>query len=224
MMTRRLPSERPDAGASLMDVLGGVSVCGVSVCGPCGDAVGRAPDRRDLSAEIIQLGSCPAHREGPTEPWTGYDYNRFVELCRCCGAVPLRSGSRWSVWFCPTCRAEVDLLNSRLGRYIVPIGRHSLHGGRLLSAHQIADPIVVQDFLNSWAGVGDAMTRLGEWARIAVRSNVERITGQEDAVLPITEYCRQARDLIDPAERFREMCVHFAPPQDIDHTKEEIAS
>jgi len=41
--------------------------------------------------------------------WPRFDFNEHVHLCRCCRAVALDSGSRWSVWFCKPCKDRVRL-------------------------------------------------------------------------------------------------------------------
>ena len=58
--------------------------------------------------------------------WDGSDYNEHLHLCRCCRGVALRSGSRWSVWFCEPCVKRVRHFNNATGRVVIPIGRHSL--------------------------------------------------------------------------------------------------
>ena len=59
-------------------------------------------------------------REGePT--WKGYEFNEWIRLCDCCLAVPMRSGSRWSPFFCERCRPEIIAADQG-----IPIGRHSM--------------------------------------------------------------------------------------------------
>lgn len=192
----------------------------VSVCGACGDAVGSTPCHRHVHRVLVQTGSCPEHAGEHVKTWSGYDYNRFVELCQCCGVVPLHSGSRWSTWFCPVCRKEVDLLNARLGRYAVPIGRHSVHAGRLLTGPDLRDEVIIQDFMNTWNGAAAAMQALRAWSAIAVSKNVGAITGDPDAIVPLDAYHGLARERVDPADRFREMCVYFSRPGEAQRSRE----
>jgi hypothetical protein len=70
--------------------------------------------------------------------WPRHDFNEHLHLCECCRLVPLRSGSRWSVWFCDECKARVRDLNHVLGRYVIPIGRHSLMGGIAIAGAELA--------------------------------------------------------------------------------------
>jgi hypothetical protein len=66
----------------------------------------------------------------PADPkeWRS-DLTERAHLCGCCRLELLRSGSRWSVWFCDECKERVRELNARLGRYVIPIGRHSMMAG-----------------------------------------------------------------------------------------------
>jgi hypothetical protein len=200
----RLPQSADPRGRTIADIDRTV------VCGPCGDVVGPADDFYERGFTMVQTGSCPAHA-GPAEStWPSYDYNRFVELCRCCGRVPLRSGSRWSVWFCAECRDQVDLLNQRLGRYAIPIGRHSIHAGRLLSLEKAADPVTLHAFLEGMNAASEAMGVLEMWAHEVTRLNLRAIREESDSVVSIERYCLAARRYVDPSDRFREMCAWLA--------------
>ena len=200
----RIPQAADPGGRSLADIDRTV------VCGPCGDVVGSADDFYERGFTMVQTGPCPVHAAPAESTWPSYDYNRFVELCRCCGTVPLRSGSRWSVWFCPECREQVDLLNLRLGRYAIPIGRHSIHAGRLLTLEKAADPVILHAFLEGMNVVDEAMVVLGKWANEVIRLNLRAIREDSDSVVPIERYYLAARRYVDPTDRFREMCAWLA--------------
>jgi len=200
----RKPQAADPVGRSIADIDRTV------VCGPCGDVVGSADDFYERGFTMVQTGPCPVHAAPAESTWPSYDYNRFVELCRCCGTVPLRSGSRWSVWFCPECREQVDLLNLRLGRYAIPIGRHSIHAGRLLSIEKAAEPVALHAFLEGMNAASDAMGVLGKWAHEVIRLNLRAIREDDDSVVPINPYCLAARRYVDPSDRFREMCAWLA--------------
>ena len=80
-------------------------------------------DRQDLEQQ-----KCLCHR-GDEPRWVRYDFNERARLCDCCAGYVLRSGSRWSVWFCPECKERVRLLNEEFGFATIPIGRHSMMNG-----------------------------------------------------------------------------------------------
>ena len=87
------------------------------ICDVCQQPFGSEPqpDTRPQHAGAISP---------PTKPWPGFDYNEHLHLCMCCRGVALPSGSPWSVWFCRPCKDRVRLYNDRLGRMVIPIGRH----------------------------------------------------------------------------------------------------
>lgn len=61
--------------------------------------------------------------------WRGYDFNRAVELCRGCDAALVRSGSRWSLFFCDPCKARVMARNRSSDEPPIPLGRHTVMNG-----------------------------------------------------------------------------------------------
>jgi hypothetical protein len=191
------------------------------VCGPCADVVGPAKHRHVGDFVMVQTGTCAVHTR-PSEPiWPWKDYNRFVELCRCCGTVALYSGSRWAVWFCPTCKEQVLLLNRRLGRYAIPIGRHSVHAGRFLSAKDIESAVAVHVFVESMNANFGAMELLRRWAKHVIRQNLRAIGEDDDAAIPITSYCRAAQKNVDPLDRFREMCAWLSRESLVSQSEED---
>ena len=58
--------------------------------------------------------------------WHGYDFNCKYETCNCCGLEVIPSGSRWSVLYCKDCKDKISALNEKVGKCVIPIGRHSL--------------------------------------------------------------------------------------------------
>jgi hypothetical protein len=66
-------------------------------------------------------------------PWNAFDYNECAELCRCCAAECVSSGSKWSLFFCEDCKMRVVAHNQGAGRCVIPIGRHSIMNGVFLS-------------------------------------------------------------------------------------------
>jgi len=85
--------------------------------------------------------------ENPEWAWLGFDYEKIIELCRCCGSEILTSGSRWSVFFCKDCKNKVAELNGQFQKAIVPIGRHSLMNGIKINNNEICEPPVIHDFV-----------------------------------------------------------------------------
>jgi hypothetical protein len=92
------------------------------LCMQCGRVFDRAVPKDGAPRQLCRCVPSNA------DEWRG-DLSERAHLCMCCRLELLPSGSRWSVWFCPECLGRVRELNARLGRYAVPIGRHSLMGG-----------------------------------------------------------------------------------------------
>lgn len=159
------------------------------VCRTCGEISGEGWWKQRCSCEPQD-----------DEPWPGYDFNTAVELCYCCGQVPLRSGSRWSIWFCEGCRKLVLGLNRSLGRYAVPIGRHSLHGG--ISLNGSASDLDIEIFTATFKNISEAMDRVREWSRIVVRRMVAERWPDRRGAIPLTEYVTRC----DASPQERERC------------------
>ena len=111
--------------------------------------------------------------------WDGFDYNEHLHLCRCCRGRALRSGSRWSVWFCEPCVKRVRRFNNACGRVVIPVGRHSLmssigvRGAELCEAEGDEVDRLVDRFAEQLLALFDSMTRLEKVAArrtIAMRS------------------------------------------------------
>lgn len=185
----------------------------MQVCRDCRDVVGpfsRLNPRRDDPRLLVQRGSCPRHRSSEREPtWPRFDFNRQVDLCYCCGRVPLRTGSRWSVWFCNPCKEQVGLLNGRHGRCIVPIGRHSVHWGHLLSVEKLDDTLAVEGFLASVSIQSRVTQILNDWSHEVVARNLTAIEAGDRPSVPIVDYWRAVRLQVDPVDRFRQMCSYL---------------
>lgn len=140
------------------------------ICGTCLRLRGPVP-HSESGAE--QLCRCtPRELRLQQAPWGG-DHNTHAELCRCCGLRLLPSGSRFSVWFCDYCKPLITTLNRQLGRYLVPIGRHSIMAGVAVrpaeAGFTAAAELLADTTVEMVAGIGATE----EWARTVVARNLE---------------------------------------------------
>ena len=173
------------------------------VCGRCADIVG------PVDAKVrVQRGTCPEHSFEEEDTWSRFDFNRLLDLCQCCGAEALRSGGKFATWFCPECHSAVGELNGRLGRYAVPIGRHSFHAGAVMRSEDLSDPIMTRTFVNQWESISSSISTLRDWGQVAVRKNYEALGWYPNARILLKRYLRESTR-IDKAQRFREMCKYF---------------
>jgi hypothetical protein len=200
------PVDRPESPSLPAGVLQGVELLGhlhMRVCQACGRLAGGGPASAG-GVSRAQRCDCLPHDE---QAWPGYDFNLAVELCRCCGQVALRSGSRWSVWFCAGCNDLVQAFNKARNRYAIPIGRHSFHGGISLTGE--ASELDVTLFLARWGNLSVASGALDRWAGIVARRIIgERWPGGGD--VPLVEYlaaCDTSEG--EKRRRFEEMLRFF---------------
>jgi hypothetical protein len=156
------------------------------------------------SQKVARLQECSCERkkrsaDDPDPAWKGSDVPQAVELCRCCGLVPLRSGSRWSVWLCDACKPRALELNARAGRPIVPIGRHSLmHGIGMSGPVKPDESEEIAAFCAAANGLFRAIDRLHEWARLRIGFNVERLGFDPAGAVPLPRYLARIAASNDP--------------------------
>jgi hypothetical protein len=148
--------------------------------GPCFDSFGRC--------ERTQRCACE-----PKEPlWTGYDYNCAIELCHLCGAATVRSGSRWSLFFCARCSTPVNAYNRAAGAVVIPIGRHSIMNGVVLSGRAAASPVARDAFAAAMTSLEGRIGRLFRWQRDKVRRLLRKLP-EGGATVPLETYLEVAR-------------------------------
>jgi len=163
-----------------------VDIRAMQVCRICSDVHGVAWERGSAESRLArhQLCRCVIARGGIGQ-WPGYDFPTAVELCRCCGSVALRSGSRWSDWFCEVCKPAIETVNQACGFCVLPPGRHSLMGRRTLGS--VYSTIRLPKFalaLQDWFERIEILERHS--ARIILRNlaSLELSTTDTDVALP----------------------------------------
>ena len=141
----------------------------LSICTTCWDLFdGPSPGHGDFEQQ-----KCRCHRQ-EEHRWPGYDYNERARLCDCCGRYVLRSGSRWSVWFCEACKERVRLLNQEFGFALIPIGRHSLMHGFGLQGEP--DEAQIARFVERFGDLARRMDVLhNDWKPEHLREELERL-------------------------------------------------
>jgi hypothetical protein len=182
----------------------------LQVCRDCGGLYGSC-FLDDSSFE--QLCRC---RRNDEALWPGFDFNEAVTLCHSCGLEPLRSGSRWSVWFCEPCKQVVTSLNDACRDYVIPIGRHSIQGCRWqgeLCVH--AGQSDIDAFVNSLESMSERIDRLKVHAQHAVKENC-RVGGYTSSNPTTPEYIASVRgELLLRSIRIHELLDRFAVPASI---------
>ena len=101
------------------------------VCGACAQIYGPVIIRPgDMVLERVQR--CCQGGEGPEREWPWYDFNAAAQICDACGADVVRSGSRWSSYYCAPCKDAVVALNERRRELFLPLGRHSMMNSKFV--------------------------------------------------------------------------------------------
>jgi NAD(P)-dependent dehydrogenase (short-subunit alcohol dehydrogenase family) len=157
------------------------------ICADCRRLKGAIPG----GGPRLQRCGCRAEgSERPVRTWSGYDHNTYAELCRCCGLVLLPSGSKWSVWFCADCKPLILAFNRAVGRYVVPIGRHSIMnhvGGR---GTDLASKEAVERFVQDVRTMIGGIDALAAIAGDVIARNLAALGFDAAADVPLTAYLR----------------------------------
>jgi hypothetical protein len=138
------------------------------------------------------------------EIWAWADFNRNVDLCYCCGQELIRSGTKWSVWFCGECKGRVVALNMAMSKTVIPIGRHSLMSGVGLRAVGGVCDEKVGDFIKDLGNFFANTDTVSKWREHIVLKNLRNLDCETDP--PVIEYLARVRILSKKSEIFREMC------------------
>jgi hypothetical protein len=174
------------ATVDLRDVWG----CDVSafvVCRTCGQLrgplVARDGERREQR--------CTCTRGEREETWPRFDFNTAAELCQCCVREVIPSGSKFSSYFCNTCRKRVLALDQSVALALIPLGRHSVMNSIALPGAQATDRAAVERFTSRLLDFFARDERLSEWRTERARDVLAHIPGGDP--VPVEDYLRVAR-------------------------------
>lgn len=182
------------------------------LCGRCNELRGQVPDQPKGTEQLCRCTPVEVRREQPS--WGG-DHNTYAELCRCCGLVLLKSGSRWSVWLCDYCKPLVMALNRQSGRCVVPLGRHSLMNGIGLRASDFERPDAIARFASASRGLFAQVEGLDGYRRSVIAHN-RRVLGfepHEDVYLGKYLWTVRRSELT-PAAAFVALTLHLTTAVD----------
>lgn len=143
----------------------------LSVCSRCARVYGSAQDVWGHSRQVLRQ-SCDCDGEDRTQPgtrWYGYDFNEHTTLCYCCGREPLKSGYKFSVWFCEVCKKQVFAFNKSYGMAVIPVGRHSLMNGIFLQGDPEPKWRDIEQFHGELMNFADSIGVLEEWSKQVVK-------------------------------------------------------
>ena len=148
--------------------------------------------------------------------WEIGDYNERTTLCYGCGIELLKSGTRWSIWFCDFCKARTIKLNDLCGRYVIPVGRHSIMACRWQKEMALGPDLSGRaEFLTGLKNFVERIELLGLHRKWIVRQNCLAASLGESEVW-LTEYLHAA-DGSDAgkARGYRQLLDRFEVPASV---------
>jgi hypothetical protein len=95
---------------------------------------------------VVQKCSCGHDTK---KQWDGFDYNEAYTTCYCCGLEVINSGSRWSSFYCTSCKKMIWELNTKAVECIIPLGRHSIMNGFSLAGKDAGNRKAIDAFIKS---------------------------------------------------------------------------
>jgi hypothetical protein len=159
---------------------------------------------------------CRCRSLADEETWPRSDFNERLHLCDRCHRVALRSGSRFSPFFCEPCKARVIAYNDGLQFWLIPIGRHSFMARsyegsgkilaipvRLVGAAREGDPAAEAELdsrVRQMSSLFDRMRELDEWSTRRLRRYLDDLGLVEDPT--IAGFFRALKDGAEPGGRW----------------------
>ena len=190
------------------------------ICGDCLELKGWCwYDGRWLDQPCSQECREKKGDSAPSLRWEKFDFNEAVTLCYCCGAELLRSGLRWSVWFCPECKDRVIEINRFLQTYWIPIGRHSIMSGCArtpdgISYRNAAERRKLASVLaRQFKPMFGRIERVSDMAHEAIADNLKSLGIEREADISLASYMRSVQTAkIDKKRQFMELCYRMHIP------------
>ncbi|MDH7512837.1 MAG: hypothetical protein QHH14_07825 [Clostridiales bacterium] len=186
----------------------------MKVCLTCGEIFGDwryEEEIGEIFPKYVSLSGhqkCTCKRDREEEKWPGFDFNEALTLCYGCGAELLISGSRWSVWFCESCKESVISFNSLLGSPLIPLGRHSIMTGIELPAASTHDENKIKQFVSQVNLLVDRIHLLLNWRQGLMKRNFASLGISGDILL--TDYLFKADQEIPKIQNLQGMLAFFA--------------
>lgn len=174
--------------SATIETFAGTYLGGGGICPTCREVCGSLQIGGSLHVQ-----RCKCQAEDVSGIWGRLDFPRLIEICYCCGATLIRSGSRWSSFFCRTCRPRVCALDEDVGFPLIPVGPHSAMHGWLL--HGDAPAAEIRTFASAVISLFERVELLYEWRRQTVERNLQALALPDSGEVALTEYLREAGTL-----------------------------
>jgi hypothetical protein len=138
------------------------------------------------------------------EKWTEgpyklrFDYNRRYETCYCCGLRIIECGSKWSIFYCPSCAFKIGQLNRTIGQCVIPIGRHSIMNGFALSGSDRSKnrDEAIESFLQAHNRTVNLILLADDYRKIILKKQIDRVGLSEDgSVLDLIQLIAELEEI-----------------------------
>jgi hypothetical protein len=163
----------------------------LAICTKCFEVCGSVLVEGVWYQQLCSCRSLRAHQNVKFAPRN--DYATYVELCRACGLEAIRSGSKWSQFFCAQCHEVIRDLNRTLGVALIPIGRHSIMNSFSLSGKEIEDQQKINSFVKRMRSLWYRMDALHDWRRLMVARRCAELGFEEGKPIPLDKFLLKAR-------------------------------
>ena len=190
-----------------------MEVSHVRICTECGGLKGHMP----INGKNYHL-HCRCERvrsRSVQELPPGYDLAPFIDLCFCCGLTPIRSGSRWSAFFCPDCMEMVRHVNGTFGSAIIPVGRHSLMNSVVLEPREAFDEEKVREFADRAKSLLHRVDLLFYWRSLTVLRVISELDMPGGKSIPYEKYILHTdgtKRYTEKVESFRRLGAYMDVP------------
>jgi len=154
----------------------------MGVCPECGEISGLLR-LRGGGPFYSQTCLCPDKRGTPEahEELRSYlrlDFATAVTLCACCGQELIKTGSKFSSFYCDFCRKLVLAFDRKRGFTLIPMGMHSFMNGVLLNGRDAQDEVAINKFVEGMSSMFKRTELLEEWTKNVTAANI-KMTGHD---------------------------------------------
>lgn len=158
---------------------------------------------------------CGCKEKGETAVgFGGSDFPCAWELCYCCGQTVIGSGTRWSVFFCEPCKAQVVALNKQHGFAVIPLGRHSLMNQVVLNVRAPDQADEMRKFTENAAGLFERINRLRVWRKRIITRILQELGFPRGSDAELENYVLRVGSLRPQRASVEELAACLSNPSD----------
>jgi hypothetical protein len=166
----------------------------MSICAVCGEVFGRI---RYSGEPRVFYQPCPCSWiadeltiKNDLVEYLNLDFSQAVTLCYGCGRELIRSGSKWSPFFCEYCLGYIRGSNVTDPSFPgwIPVGRHSMMNGLALGGPDAQDKEKVEQFCKAVNSLQERIEHLERWKKLVVSRIREEAGFPKEGDIQLTDY------------------------------------